>query len=107
MQTSNSNTAKQAGNINYCFTPDGAFVAADLASGLTSYAYRSSSFATDAKRNPVRVATLMIEGEQWRAFLAPAFHEYDKINLAFIAEAQKRAEFDAKVRATDALHDSN
>lgn len=51
---------------------DGAFVAADTATGFTAYAYPTSASATQAKRAPYKVAVDMMRreiehGDIWRA----------------------------------------
>jgi hypothetical protein len=50
--------------ITYKLLEDGAFVAGDTDSRLTSYAYPTSIHATKAKRRPGKVAAAMIAGEE-------------------------------------------
>ncbi|MCW2242223.1 hypothetical protein [Azospirillum canadense] len=49
--------------ILYMHTPEGGFLAGDTETGLTSYAYPTSSDATKAKRNPAKVAAEMMANE--------------------------------------------
>jgi hypothetical protein len=61
--------------IMYKILPDGSFVAGDSESGLTSYAYPSSEYATKARRNPTEVASAMIKSE---GVLSRTYSEYAK-----------------------------
>ncbi len=49
--------------IQYHIDQDGSFTAGDVDSGVTAYAYPSSEHAQQAKRNPLKVAEEMIQGE--------------------------------------------
>jgi hypothetical protein len=56
--------------LKYRLLPDGAFVAGDTSTGRTAYAYPTSDHATQAKRQPERVAREMVDRENsfgaWR-----------------------------------------
>lgn len=47
--------------IVFMFDAQGAFIAGDTATEMTSYAYPSSAFASQAKRAPAKVAAEMIK----------------------------------------------
>jgi len=50
--------------IVYTFDKDGAFIAGNTFNELTCYAYASSTHATQAKRNPGKVAAEMMRNER-------------------------------------------
>lgn len=50
-----------AKTIQFKLLPDGGFVAGDVDTGRTSYAYPTSTHATLAKRNPEREARIMLK----------------------------------------------
>jgi uncharacterized protein (DUF608 family) len=61
--------------IVFKILPDGGFVAGDTATGVTSYAYPSSIYATAARKKPAKVAADMIQGE---SSLSRTYSEYAK-----------------------------
>jgi len=67
--------------ISYRLLPDGGFVAGDLATRRTSYAYPSSSFATLARTMPHRIAVDMLaSANRWTGDTA----DYDARNWALL-----------------------
>jgi len=72
--------------IKYAFTQDGGFIAADTNSGLTSYAYPTSTHATKAMRDPQAIADKMMAEQSWRTSEShPNLADYDARNLANLA----------------------
>ena len=59
---------------------DGAFVAGDRGSGMTSYAYPSSPHANVAKKHPKAVAEDMLGSERQDFRNIQAIKEYDRKN---------------------------
>lgn len=49
--------------LKYKLLNSGAFVAGDVDTGITSYAYQSSVYATEARRRPRAIAETMVSGE--------------------------------------------
>lgn len=49
--------------VVFIFDEDGAFIAGDTRTNVTSYAYPSSANASQAKRAPIKVAAEMIKRE--------------------------------------------
>ena len=85
--------------IVFGFTQDNGFVAGDITSGVTSYAYQTSTHANAAKRSPNKVAAEMIEHElRWRTY--PYDKGYDARNWQslhdLISDHTTRAIIDAK-----------
>ena len=59
----------------YTFDAQGGFICGDTSTEMTSYAYPTSTYAAQAKRNPVKVATEML------AYEHPSYRRYDSIAL--------------------------
>lgn len=66
--------------IVYKMLPDGGFVAGDMASQLTSYAYPSSPHALVAKKHPKAVAEDMLGSERADYRKLDAVKDYDRKN---------------------------
>ncbi len=66
---------------------DGGFVAGDRGSGLTAYAYPSSSHANVAQRYPKLVAEEMIENEKPHYRQLDSVKEYDRKNWLILDES--------------------
>ena len=61
----------------------GGFTAGDTETGLTAYAYPTSPSATSARRDPRRIAAMLVANEDplWRT-IAPGVARYDAENWA-------------------------
>lgn len=71
--------------ILHMHTTDGAFIAGDSETGLTSYAYPSSEFAEKARRTPTKVAAEMMESESgWARKVAPGAVQRDAERMALL-----------------------
>lgn len=68
------------GDVAYRRLPDGAFVAGDRRTGITSYAYPTSEHATRARREPLSVAVEMLSGEMPSVRVLPTVKQYDGNN---------------------------
>lgn len=66
--------------IVYKMLPDGGFVAGDMASQFTAYAYPSSPHALVAKKYPKAVAEDMLGSERADYRKLDAVKEYDRRN---------------------------
>jgi len=53
-----------ANEIKFNLDTDGGFTCGDTATGLTCYAYPSSTYATQAKRKPFSTAVEMLHAER-------------------------------------------
>jgi hypothetical protein len=65
----------------------GGFTVLDTETGLTSYAYPSSTYAVQARKYPGRVAKAMIKGELVVYRLDPAIEERDRMRERQIRDA--------------------
>ena len=76
--------------IVYKLLPDGAFIVGDTETRNTSYAYPTSTNATQAKRKPVKVAAEMTERANRLAECVPSkfAKEYDARNWERLGAAQ-------------------
>lgn len=63
--------------VQFAYLTNGAFVAGDMNSGMTSFAYPSSPHAIVAKKYPALVAAEMIESERMSYRSIPAVQDYD------------------------------
>ena len=52
--------------IKYRYCNDGSFVAGETTSFITSYAYPTSPYANESKREPLKTAKAMLASEDWR-----------------------------------------
>lgn len=50
-------------DISYKLLPDGGFVCGERVTGLTAYAYPTSTNATKARKEPLKVAQAMLAAE--------------------------------------------
>lgn len=74
-------------NAIFAMLDDGAFVAGDRDSGMTSYAYPSSPHALVAKSYPKMIAEDMLSSERMSYRSVPAAKEYDLRNWARLRDA--------------------
>ena len=75
--------------IVYRMLDDGGFVAGDTATERTSYAYPTSTYATQAKRHPDRVAAEKMTAENIHRYGNPAiFVDYDARNWSLLNETR-------------------
>lgn len=74
--------------VQYRLLPDGGFVAGDLDTRITGYAYPSSLRAEQAKQDPAGAAQSMIGLESsWKGrALSPAVPEFDRRNWKLLQE---------------------
>lgn len=79
--------------------PDGGFVAVDLATGISAYAYPSSTHAVAARKRPVEIAKKMLAKE---IALRSSFHP----SLIPLALANDRTR-EALLRARNGLRPAN
>jgi hypothetical protein len=66
--------------VTYRMLPDGAFVAGDLRTGITSYAYPGSTWADEAKSKPELMARQILSEESRALRSMPSVHAYDQRN---------------------------
>jgi hypothetical protein len=81
------------GGLVFRMLPCGAFVAGDRGSGFTCYAYPTSTYATQAKRNPEKTARLMMRRENDSGRLVPEdiCKRYDAHNWALLDAPERSA----------------
>ena len=74
--------------MQYAFTKDGGFVAGDPVTGATSYAYKASQRAGEARRDPYATAYAMLAKARpsysgvVNSYVAAIVKEYDASNWA-------------------------
>lgn len=76
----------------------GGFTVVDTESGLTSYAYPSSTHATNARKRPGVVAKQMIRGELHSCRLSAEIEKMDRVRERQAREAAGMPVFDRPLR---------
>lgn len=74
--------------LKYKLLENGAFVAGDIDTGLTSYAYPSSIYAKGARNNPAAIAEIMMIAEIPSLHASSYVAEYDASNWELLGGRQ-------------------
>lgn len=84
--------SKQARKIVFGWDSDGGFIAGEVESGVTAYAYPTSERAREAKNDPEPTAAEMLNSESRTIAMPGIRDEFDRVNWTLLARRPRRAQ---------------